>query len=64
MRKFQKRYFTWEFRYTLRGILKEIHRAINEHGMLMSLLSPAIWLGPAYPIRQGWNTQSSSRWFV
>jgi hypothetical protein len=30
VRKFQKHYPTWKFRYSLREILEEIHRAVSE----------------------------------
>ena len=31
VRKFQKHYPTWKFRYSLREILEEIHRAVSDH---------------------------------
>ena len=30
VRKFQKHYPSWKFRYSLREILEEIHRAVSE----------------------------------
>jgi CDP-paratose 2-epimerase len=31
VRKFQRHYPAWKFRYSLREILEEIHHSINEH---------------------------------
>jgi CDP-paratose 2-epimerase len=30
VRRFQEHYPAWKFRYSLRGILEEIHRAVSE----------------------------------